>query len=201
MNTTTTGTKTATESRARRVSGRHPLLPTGGAALSDDGLDEDTARAWAAAATAVAAPFGLGPVEQPAPTGAIGQIELRGVEAATRNGDDHVTFEFSAVLPGYRVAYHDGPIEHCASGAPLPVAGGAFLEVRLSPAQAHTEAGQPTLTFTEQALDLGVARELQATCDFEGVVIWMIGLGSKVPFRVTEKANPPRLVVDLHPGT
>jgi hypothetical protein len=35
------------------------------------------------------------------------------------------------------------------------------------------------------------------TCDFEGKVVFVLGLVSKKPYRVVELQNPTRLVVDV----
>ncbi len=67
----------------------------------------------------------------------------------------------------------------------------------MSPLNAHTEEGQPTIAFREQALQLPVVRELERTCDFEAVTTWVIGVGSPNAYRVQELHDPPRLVVDI----
>lgn len=44
---------------SRRIHGRHPLLPAGGAAADADGIPEDVARSWLARAEALAERYGL----------------------------------------------------------------------------------------------------------------------------------------------
>ena len=123
---------------------------------------------------------------------------LTAVRTAEHPGFDRVVFEFAeGPLPGYRVAYLPGPAQDCGSGEEKPVAGGALLEVTLRPSNAHTEEGQPTIPFREQPLTLPVLREIERTCDFEGVVTWVLGVSSGRPFRVTELSGPARLVVDV----
>jgi hypothetical protein len=123
---------------------------------------------------------------------------LTAVRAAEHPGFDRVVFEFGeGPLPGYRVAYLQGPAQDCGSGDEKPVAGGAILEVTIRPANAHTEEGQPTIPFREQPLTLSVLREIERTCDFEAVVTWVLGVSSQKPFRVTELSGPARLVVDV----
>lgn len=134
--------------------------------------------------------------ETPAP--AIAPGLLTAVRAAEHPGFDRVVFEFAeGALPGYRVAYLQGPAHDCGSGDEKTVAGGAILEVTLRPANAHTEEGQPTIPFREQPLSLPVLREIERTCDFEAVVTWALGVSSQKPFRVTELSGPVRLVVDV----
>jgi hypothetical protein len=129
-----------------------------------------------------------------------GQVAtLTAVRAATHEGYDRVVFELSVgdEMPGYHVEYIDKPVRDCGEGSAKEVAGDAWLEVRMMPGNAHTEAGQPTIPFREQSLDLPVIRELERTCDFEAVTTWVIGLGSPNPYRVQELSDPPRLVVDI----
>lgn len=144
------------------------------------------------------APF-LAPSEvRETPPPAIPPALLTAVRTAENPGFDRVVFEFGeGALPGYRVAYLAGPAQDCGSGEEKPVAGGAILEVTLRPANAHTEAGQPTIPFREQPLSLPVLREIDRTCDFEAVVTWALGISAQKPFRVTELSGPARLVVDV----
>jgi len=122
---------------------------------------------------------------------------LREVRAAGQEGFDRVVFEFEgSAVPGYRIGYQDGPVQ-CGSGEPVELAGAAWLQVQLLPAQAHTEAGEPTVQQRERHLALPVLKELESTCDFEADVTWVLGLASRRPYRVQELASPARLVVDV----
>lgn len=122
---------------------------------------------------------------------------LRKVRAAGQEGFDRVVFEFEgSAVPGYRIGYQDRPVQ-CGSGEPVEVAGGVWLQVQLLPAQAHTEAGEPTVQQRERHLDLPALKELESTCDFEADVTWVLGLASRRPYRVQELASPARLVVDV----
>ena len=120
---------------------------------------------------------------------------LREVRAAEQQGFDRVVFELDGI-PGYRIGYVDRPVQ-CGSGEPVEVAGAAWLQVQLLPAQAHTEAGEPTVQDRERRLELPVLQELESTCDFEADVTWVLGLASRRPYRVQELAGPARLVVDV----
>lgn len=135
-------------------------------------------------------------VEQPAKPG-LGVVVLRDVRAAGQQGFDRVVFEFEGKdVPGYQVGYVERAIQ-CGSGEPVEIAGEAVLEVRMTPAQAHTEAGEPTVKNRERSLDLPVLKELESTCDFEAEVTWMLGLESRKPFRVRTFEDPARLVIDV----
>lgn len=123
---------------------------------------------------------------------------LRSVRAASQEGFDRVVFEFEGTtLPGYQVEYVDKPVRQCGSGDAVEVAGDGWLEVRLTPAQAHTEAGEATVEERERSLTLPVLRELESTCDFEAHVTWVLGVASPNRYRVLELSSPARLVIDI----
>ena len=122
---------------------------------------------------------------------------LKEVRAANQEGFDRVVFELEGnAVPGYRIEYVDRPVQ-CGSGEPVELEGEAWLQVRLIPANAHTEAGEPTVRERERRLDLPVLKELESTCDFEADVTWVLGLASRRPYRVQELSSPARLVVDV----
>ena len=139
---------------------------------------------------------GTDPVNRERPP--IDPVVLSEVRAAAQATFDRVVFEFqTAPLPGYRVAYAEAPASDCGTGEPVNVRGVSQLTVRLSPAQAHTEQGAATVKELERHLTLPVLQELELSCDFEGEVTWVLGLSARRPYRVSELASPPRLVVDI----
>ena len=122
---------------------------------------------------------------------------LREVRSAEQQGFDRVVFEFEgSAVPGYRIGYETRPVQ-CGSGEPVEVAGAAWLQVQMIPAQAHTEAGEPTVRERERHLELPVLKEIESICDFEADVTWVLGLASRRPYRVQELSGPARLVVDV----
>ncbi len=137
------------------------------------------------------------PVEIP---GGGSGAQLVDVRAARDEGFDRVVFEFEGAQPGANVAYVSPPVTACGSGMPVEVAGGALLQVRMSPAAAHDDAG--TTTFDLQELNPGLPTILVVvqTCDFEGELTWVVGLTSEVDFVTTTLAGPFRIVIDAaHP--
>ena len=112
-----------------------------------------------------------------------------------------VVFQFAeSRLPGYTIAYANQPPTSCGSGKRVEVAGKAYLAIRLSPAQAHAARG-PDQVATAVPLDrrpaLGPLHQLTQTCDFEGVVQWVLGLREQLPYRAFTLAAPTRLVIDV----
>lgn len=138
-----------------------------------------------------------GAVEKRRPN--LSPVILRTIRTGRHKGFDRVVFEFrgSAAVPGYSIEYVDRPVRQCGSGDTVGVIGDAFLRVRLTPAQAHTDAGRPTIGYRELRTRLPLVKELQSTCDFEGEVEWVIGVSSANRYRVLELSNPRRLVIDI----
>ncbi|HEX7120072.1 MAG TPA: hypothetical protein VF212_14860 [Longimicrobiales bacterium] len=169
----------------------------------------DTAGAAAASAApglsprpADSAPRSTGPFEGTAAAtarrpGVTGVVTQSAVRAARQAGYDRVVFEFADGLPGYHIEYVDGPIRHCASGAVVPIAGTARLRVAMTPARAHDDGGQPTVTNRAFAPRLPVVEDVRLTCDFEARLEWILGVAAPNGYRVLELREPDRLVVDV----
>jgi hypothetical protein len=123
---------------------------------------------------------------------------LTDVRAARHGGFDRIVFELgSGSAPGYHLEYIDRPVRQCGSGEATPVAGDAWLEIRFEPANAHTPSGTPTIAKRNQTVELEVVKELEQTCDFEAVVVWVIGVKRPNRYRVLTLDDPLRLVVDV----
>jgi hypothetical protein len=123
---------------------------------------------------------------------------LRDVRTATQDGFDRVVFEFEGdAAPGYHVEYVDKPVRSCGSGEAVPVAGDAWLEIRITPAQAHDDNGKATVDVRDAKLQFPVFAHLRNTCDFEADVTYVLGLDSPNKYRVLELKSPTRLVVDV----
>jgi hypothetical protein len=123
---------------------------------------------------------------------------LTDVRAARHDGFDRIVFELgSGSAPGYHLEYIDRPVRKCGSGEATPVAGDAWLEIRFEPANAHTPSGAPTIAKRNQTVELEVVKELEQTCDFEAVVVWVVGVKRPNRYRVLTLDDPLRLVVDV----
>ena len=123
---------------------------------------------------------------------------LHAVRTAGHDGFDRIVFEFDSVgLPQWEVSYVAAPIIQCGSGHAMPVEGTAWLQVRFSGANAHTEAGEGTSGPMRRTPGLVAVRELVRTCDFEAEVTWVAGLAGKAGYRTQVLADPARLVVDV----
>lgn len=123
---------------------------------------------------------------------------LRMVRAGKQPGVDRLVFEFdSPGLPAWHVEYVDRPVRDCGSGDAVPVAGDAWLKIRFTGAQAHTEKGEATSGPRRRPLAQAIARELVRTCDFEGEVSWVLGVARPNPYVARAMTAPSRLVIDI----
>lgn len=134
-----------------------------------------------------------------AATNQSGQASIvRAVRIGKQPGADRLVFEFDTPgLPEWKVEYVDRPVRDCGSGDTVPVAGDAWLQIRFSGAQAHTEQGASTSGPRRRPLAQTIARELVRTCDFEGEVTWVVGVAKPNPYTARALASPSRLVIDI----
>jgi hypothetical protein len=102
-------------------------------------------------------------------------------------------------VPSCKVDYRPGPFTQDASGAPVKVAGTAFVAVRCEPAYGNDfeNGGAPTYTGPKRVVptDTRHVREVVETGDFEGVVSWVIGLDVQRAFGITAGGTPERQLV------
>ena len=129
---------------------------------------------------------------------------LTALRTGTHDGWVRVTFEVGgdsggavSGRPGYHVEYVDRPLIACGSGEQIFPVGDAWLRIRLEPAAAHTEQGEPTLGPGEVAVDGSLLRRIYRTCDFEGIVTYVLALSAPNPYRVVTLEDPVRIVVDV----
>jgi hypothetical protein len=123
---------------------------------------------------------------------------LREVRTAQQNGFDRIVFEFEGKeIPNYVISYGKKPARQCGSGEAVKIDGDGLLDVKFRATNAHTEAGQPTISPRERRLSLPILKELEITCDFEAEVAVVLGVASPNPYRVLNLYNPTRVVVDI----
>jgi hypothetical protein len=114
---------------------------------------------------------------------------------------DHVIFDFAGKgtdPPGYLVTYGAAPFVGDASGAPIAVAGNAFVVVKVKPGYGYDFAtGKQTYTGPK-SVPVGHTNHVRAiveTGDFEGVLTWVIGLDAKRAFSVQATGTPRHQLV------
>src|SRR6476646_6390187 len=75
---------------------------------------------------------------------AAGVATLGRIRAAHHSGLDRVVCEFRGAVPASRQVTYVPRLVEDASGLPVRIAGQALLTVRMEPAQAHDDTGNPT---------------------------------------------------------
>ncbi|MBW3533833.1 MAG: AMIN domain-containing protein [Gemmatimonadetes bacterium] len=100
-------------------------------------------------------------------------------------------------LPGFALEYVDRPLHECGSGHEVHPVGDGWLQLRMDPAAAHTEAGEALLGREPLGPDLPQVVRIYRTCDFEGVVELVLAVNSPEPFRAFRLSEPRRIVVDV----
>jgi hypothetical protein len=136
-------------------------------------------------------------VQYTAPATSQTQAVLNSVQVAAGTCTDIATFTFAGPdVPGYQVKYEPAALA-CGSGNPVTTAGPAQLTLRFEPAVAHDSNGNLTVSPLSFAPNLATIKELKSTCDFEGVVAWVIGTESRY-YTVTTAQSPPRIIVEVY---
>ncbi len=142
------------------------------------------------------------PVEQK--SGSSETALLERVAIGRHEGYDRVVFQFTNVVPGYRVEYVQPPLKEDGSGKVVAVKGSAFVVVRMEPASGFDLSKSEGMLVYKgpkrlEGSDSGtsIVQEVVRTGDFEAVLHWAIGLEEQVDFRVTSAGSPPRLIVDF----
>ena len=148
--------------------------------------------------TASASPTGTASTTCPTLTGgsAIAGPQVAALRAAHNPGFDRLVIEFTgAVVPQYEVKVASTFV--APSGQAIRVDGNAFFSVRVG-GQAHTDAGQRSyLQSDPYRPGLPLIREVKLATDFEGVVIFGVGLERLACPTLLVLASPPRIALDF----
>jgi hypothetical protein len=131
----------------------------------------------------------------------VSSSRLVAVRTGRHAGFDRVVFELNGTLPGYRIQYVPEVVQD-GSGLPVALAGNAFIQVVLTPTNAHLDSGAPSWPGPKRfSTGFPALRQVAFAGDFEGYVTFGLGIAQRSGFRVTELRNPARIVVDVaHPA-
>ena len=123
---------------------------------------------------------------------------LRALRVGEQPGADRLVFEFDGDgLPAWSISYVDRPVYECGSGEVVRLPGDAWLQVRFTGAQAHTEAGEGTTGPKLRTLDMTNLIALARLCDFEGEVTWVAAVKRPEGYTPRVLDAPARLAVDI----
>lgn len=121
--------------------------------------------------------------------------ELENIDVSEMRGFDRIAFEFrDRRLPGYRVQYVDNAGRLCGSNLPSEVRGQRFLRVTFQPSDSD-------VSDTWQRISAENIRGVRQICDRGDEVVWIVGVDEREPFRVLERQDPPRLILDVRHDT
>ncbi|HKR58349.1 MAG TPA: hypothetical protein VJS64_01350 [Pyrinomonadaceae bacterium] len=133
--------------------------------------------------------------------GATEATYVRNIRVGRQRGFDRVVFEFSGVMPNYRVEYLKSRYYENEGGTQrIKIAGRAFVEVNLNviPADEEQLKLREQKDFIPQGrLKLTSLLEIEEARLFEGYYDFLLGISARKAFRVTELSNPLRLVIDF----
>ncbi|MEV0236537.1 hypothetical protein [Nonomuraea sp. NPDC050786] len=122
---------------------------------------------------------------------------VTGVRYAAHDTYDRVVVDLKGEVPGYTVRWVEQFLEE-GSGKPIEARGGTYLQVTLSPADAHDAAGKPTWTGGPVfPANLDNLTEVIRTGDFEGHVGIGLVLARQAAFQLNEQGDPSRLIIDV----
>jgi hypothetical protein len=126
---------------------------------------------------------------------------IKTVRAARHNDFDRVVFEFTGQIPNYRIEYLKSHFYEGEAGrVRIKSAGQAFvqLEFFVIPVSDEQLKFSEAKDFTPKGrLRLGTVQSVKDQAFFEGYYDFMIGVGLRKPFRISEMSNPSRVVIDF----
>jgi hypothetical protein len=127
---------------------------------------------------------------------------LKRVRVEKHQGFDRTVFEFTGTIPNYNFHYLAAPYysNEDESKERIRIAGHAFIQAGFY----FIRADETQLNF-EQAADfvpkgklrMPALRELADRSVWEGGYDFVLGIRARQPFRITEMANPSRVVIDI----
>lgn len=180
------------------------LMATGTAAavLAVVGLLVGTASASTSTAPSCALSWGSLP-KQASPVPQLPPTSLTNVRAGQHTCFDRLVIDLSGPAVGYHVGYVS-EVPRQGEGLPVPLRGGAFLDVTLQ-APTYDLNGRPTFSPPNESNVVAVGgfrtfRQVASGGSYEGITTFGLGVRARLPFRVLVLRGPgsrSRLVVDV----
>ncbi|MEU9146669.1 hypothetical protein [Streptomyces sp. NPDC048349] len=113
---------------------------------------------------------------------------------------DRIVIDLQGYVPGATVTAVPRLLQD-GSGAPVPLAGNFFLEIRFNPAAAHNDAYESVYQGPRlQKIFLSKLKGLAMTGDYEGYVTFGAAFDTMPYYRTFTLHSPERFVVDIAHG-
>jgi hypothetical protein len=156
------------------------------------------------AATTTACPSGWGSLPEAGHRSGMGEGALTNVRAGRHACYDRLVVDISGGGMSYSVRYVPD-VSMDASGAPVPLRGGAKLRIIESPPDYDVSTGQSTYSPANRRELVNVTgyrtlRQVAHAGSFEGQTTFGVGVRARLPFRTFTLAGPgrgSRLVIDI----
>lgn len=127
---------------------------------------------------------------------------LKVVRVEKHNGFDRAVFEFQGPMPNYSFRYLDKPFynNEDESKERIRIAGRAFIQAGfyfIRADETQLNLAEAAGFFPQGKLRMPALRQLADRGVWEGGYDFVLGVKARQPFRVTELANPSRVIVDI----
>jgi hypothetical protein len=127
---------------------------------------------------------------------------LKIVRTEKHNGFDRAIFEFQGPLPNYNIKYFARPYyaNEDESKERIRIAGRAFIQAGfyfLRNDETQNKLSAAGDFFPKGRLRMPALRELADRGAWEGGYDFVLGISARRPFRITERTDPSRVVIDV----
>ena len=126
-----------------------------------------------------------------------GTSRITAIRTATHPGFDRLVFELSGKLPTSTVVQWAPRITQDGSGATVPAAGNAFLQIGLSGVTGYSSSHQSTFGALRRSTGNENLNQLVHAGEFEGMVSFGAATMARTYYSVQKLTNPSRVVIDI----
>lgn len=126
-----------------------------------------------------------------------GTSRLTDIRAASHTGYDRLVFEFSGALPTSTFVSWASKITRDGSGATVPAAGNAFLQIGLSGVTGMNSSHTSTFGPANRTYALPNLAQVVHAGEFEGMLSFGASTLAKTSYTVSTLRSPSRVVIDV----
>ncbi|MBA3744890.1 GerMN domain-containing protein [Sporichthya sp.] len=126
-----------------------------------------------------------------------GTSRVTAIRTATHPGFDRLVFEFSGKLPSHTFVQWAPRITRDGSGATVPAAGNAFLQIGLSGVTGYNTNHAPTFGALRRSTGNQNLNQVVHAGEFEGMVSFGAAMMARTSYKVSNLTKPSRVVIDI----